>query len=75
MSDLFPEVVGWAKAPVCEKPYFIAAVFKGGYWKMWGAKYSSPECVECVSEVERLEKNGWSHIAVLRLPSQLWEGK
>ena len=73
MTDLFPEVAGHAPAPPCKTPYFIAAVWSGSYWKVWDAKYESPDCQSCVREMARLQSNGWSHITVLRLPSKLWE--
>lgn len=75
MSELFPAIVSLAPPPPCKTPFFIAAVWKGRFWKLWNAEYESPDCQKCVNELDRLRANGWSHITVLRLPNALWGAK
>jgi len=75
MTDLFPNIVSRAPAPPCKYPYFVVAYWgKGGWWKVMERLYVSPDCHDCVHEIERLSSNGWSHVTVMRLPNELWEG-
>jgi hypothetical protein len=74
MNDLFPTIVSRAPAPPCKFPFFIAAYWRGGWWRIMDDLYPSPDCPDCVNEIASLQNNGWSHVTVLRLPSELWEG-
>ena len=77
MTDLFPSIVSRAPyppPPLCKTPYFLAAWWRGGWWRIMDELYESPDCRDCVNQIAHLQNNGWSHVTVLRLPSELWEG-
>ncbi len=75
METLFRIMVEQIAEPApkpCPWPMFLAAYWpKDSRWKVM------PEMFEVESpgmnqEIKRLERAGWTHITVMRLPEELW---
>lgn len=73
-SDLFPTVELRYKPeePTCFR--FIVGYWpRGKYWKIWPTLYSKDGDDIIAKNLAAYSENGWSNLAVLRLPPELWK--
>ena len=54
-------------APPCEYPYFIVACYHGR-WAIRPGEYKDPNIAAVKNAVAHLERKGWSHIKICKIP-------